>query len=191
MPANTSRSAAHLATTILFVLLVGGCAGQSEESTAESQATSSTVAPTTTTVAPTPAKQLADDDWLLEVTRLRRTMEKAFGGTTVYMTRDKMTSFANALGTCSRELARIGTPSDRLQPVHVMVKKACRTSDKGAKCYATAASVSMADGGVVAGTPEEKTQREALECGGQAQGNSLNLLVEAEAKGEAIMAGAG
>lgn len=49
----------------------------------------------------------------------------------------------------------------------------------------------MADGGVVAGTPAERTQRKAIECGGEAQGNGLNLLAEAKAKGEEIKAEAG
>jgi hypothetical protein len=70
----------------------------------------------------------------------------------------------------------------------VVVKKACRTYDKGAKCWATAARVSMADGGVVADTPEEPIQSRAIECGGAAIGNRSNLLANAEAKGEEIKA---
>ena len=99
-----------------------------------------------------------------------------------------MTSYANTLRACSRELARIGSPSDRLQPVYVIVKKACRTFDSGAKCWATAARVSMADGGVIAGTPEERTQARAIECGGAAEGNGSNLLSDAETKGKEIKA---
>jgi hypothetical protein len=99
-----------------------------------------------------------------------------------------MTSYANTLRVCSRELTRIGSPTDRLQPVHVVVKKACRTYDKGAKCWATAARVSMADGGVVAGSPEEPIQSRAIDCGGAAIGNGSNLLADAEAKGEEIKA---
>jgi hypothetical protein len=190
MPASTSRSAARLAAAILLVVLVGGCTGQTGESTTASQATTttSTVAPTTSTVPPMTAEELA---WLKAVTTLRTKVEKAFSGTTVALTRAKMTSYAAALRTCSRELSRIGSPSDRLEPVYVIVKKACRTFDKGAKCFATAARVSMADGGVVVGTPAERTQRKALECGGAAQGNGFNLLVEAEAKGEEIKARTG
>jgi hypothetical protein len=106
----------------------------------------------------------------------------------VTLIRAKMMSYATTLRVCSRELARIGSPTDRLQPVHVVVKKACRTYDQGAKCWATAARVSMADGGVVAGTPEEKIQSRAIECGGAANGNGSNLLADAEAKGEEIKA---
>ena len=185
MPANRSRSAARRAVLVLVVLLVGGCGGQRNESTAGGQATTSTtVAPTTTTVPPMTTEELA---WLKAVTRLHKRMDKALQEN-VTLTRAKMTSYANTLRTCSRELTRIGSPTDRLQPVYVVVQKACRTYDKGAKCWATAASVSMADGGVVAGTPEERIQSRAIECGGAAVGNGSNLLGDAEAKGEEIKA---
>jgi hypothetical protein len=193
MPA-TRRSAVRLTVTVLLTLLVAGCGGNSATSTADAPTTSSvspttgTVAPTTSTVPPMTAQELA---WLKAVTRLHTTVQKAFSATTVYLTRAKMTSYAATLRSCSRTLARIGSPSDRLQPVYVLVKKACRTADKGAKCFTTAASVSMADGGVIAGTPEEKTQARALDCGTAAQGDSLNLLGDADAKGEEVKAKAG
>jgi hypothetical protein len=183
MPANHGRSTACLA--VLLVLLVAGCGGQSDQSTASGQSTTSTtVAPTTTTIPPLTAEELA---WLKAVTTLHKRMDKALQEN-VTLTRAKMTSYATTLRACSRALARIGSPTDRLQPVHVLVKKACRTYDKGAKCWATAASVSMADGGVVAGTPEERIQSRAIECGGAAVGNGSNLLGDAEAKGEDIKA---
>jgi hypothetical protein len=185
MPANHRRSAARLAVLVLLVLLVSGCGGQSNESTATGQSTTSTtVAPTTTTVPPMTTEELA---WLKAVTTLHKKMDKALQEN-VTLTRAKMTSYATTLRACSRELTRIGSPTDRLQPVHVVVKKACRTYDKGAKCWATAASVSMADGGVVAGSPEERIQSRAIECGGAAIGNGSNLLADAEAKGEEIKA---
>jgi hypothetical protein len=102
-----------------------------------------------------------------------------------------MVALGNALGACSRELRRIGSPSDRLQPVNTIVKKACRTFDKGAKCFATAARVSDASGAVVAGTPEERTQNRALDCGFAAAGNGSNLLSDAENKGAEIKLQAG
>jgi hypothetical protein len=186
MPANISRSAARVAVTVLLVLLVTGCAGQTNESTAASQATTSTtVAPTTTTVPPMTAQELT---WLKAVTTLHKKMDKVLQQSSVTLTRAKMTSYANTLRACSRELARIGSPTDRLEPVYGIVEKACRTYDKGAKCWATAASVSMADGGVLAGTPEERTQSRAIECGGAAVGNGSNLLGDAETKGEELKA---
>jgi hypothetical protein len=167
-------------------LTVCRSAGQTDEPTAAGQAaTSTTVAPTTTTVPPLTAEELA---WLKAVTRLRTKMEKVFQESSVALTRAKMTSYANTARACSRELARIGSPSDRLEPVYVIVKKACRTFDKGAKCWATAASVSMETGGVFPGTPEERTQSRAIDCGATAQGNGANLLNDAETEGKAIKA---
>jgi hypothetical protein len=171
------------------VLLVSGCAGQTDKSTTAAQSTTSTtVAPTTTTVPPMTAEELA---WLKAVTNLQKKIHKAFSATSVYLTRAKMTSYVTTLRSCSRELARIGSPSDRLQPVYVIVKKACRTFDKGAKCYATAISVSDAGGGVSGGTTNSRTFERSIGCAGEAQGDGINLLTDAEAKGEEIKAKAG
>jgi hypothetical protein len=90
---------------------------------------STTVAPTTSTVPPLMAEELA---WLKAVTTLHERMDKALQQNDT-LTRAKMTSYATTLRTCSRELTRIGSPTDRLQPVHVIVK-VCRTYDKGANC---------------------------------------------------------
>lgn len=192
MPANTSRSTARLAVLVLLILLVGGCGGKKATSTAASQpsatTTATTVAPTTTTVPPLTAKEVA---WLNAIPKLHKKIDKPFTASNLNMTRAKMVELGNALGACSRELRRIGSPSARLQPVYVIVKKACRTYDKGAQCFATAARVSDASGAVVAGTPEERTQQQAMDCGFAAQGNGGNLLDEAEAKGEDIKAEVG
>jgi hypothetical protein len=193
MPTNTIRSAARLAATVLLVLLVSGCADKTASTTTTSPAvskpaTTSAVAPTTTTVPPMTAGELA---WLKAVTTLHKTIDKAFMETgPVYLTRAKMRSYANTLRSCSRELARIGSPSDRLQPVHVMVKQACQTFDKGAKCWDAAIRVSDASGGV-SGTANERTFNRAIQCGYETQGNGSNLLGNAEAKGEEIRAKVG
>jgi len=189
MPASTSRSAARLAVPILLVLLVGGCADQTATSTAASTATTptTTVAPTTTTVGST---TLTEGAWLKAVTNLHTQLDKPFTGS-INMTRAKMIELENTMRACSRELARIGSPSNRLQPVYVIVKKACRSYDKGAQCFATAARFSDASGGVVVGTPEERTQKQAMDCGFAAHGDGGNLLADAEVKGEEIKAKAG
>jgi len=69
-----------------------------------------------------------------------------------------------------------------------LVQKACRTYDKGARCFAKAASVSDAAGATIAGTPQARTQRRSLSCAFAAQGNGSNVLGEAEAKAAAIKA---
>ena len=188
MPAGTRRSAARLTVTVLVVLLVGGCGGKTATSTAATQrstTTATTVAPTTTTVPPMTAKEVA---WLNAIRKLHKKIDKPFLPSKLNMTRSKMVELGNALGACSRELRRIGSPSDRLQPVNVAVKKACRTYDKGAQCFATAARVSDASGAVLAGSPEERTQQRAMDCGFAAQGNGGTLLDEAEAKAAVIEA---
>ncbi|MGH8880994.1 MAG: hypothetical protein ACRD0P_27175, partial [Stackebrandtia sp.] len=88
---------------------------------------------------------------------------------------------------CSPELARIGSPTERLQPVYAIVAEACARYDEGAKCFDTAASVSDRSGAVVAGTPEEQTHASALDCGFAAQGDGGNLLTKAEASGDEIV----
>jgi hypothetical protein len=184
MPASTRRSAARLVAMVLLVVLIGGCAGQTDESTAAGQSTTSTTVAPTTTVPPMTAEELA---WLKAVTRLHKKIDKVFTATgNVFLTRAKMTEYMNTLRSCSRELARIGSPGDRLQPVYVLVKKACRTFDKGAKCFATAISVSDTGGGVT--EANLRTFERSTDCAHEAQGNGSNLLADAEAKGEEIKA---
>jgi hypothetical protein len=188
MPASTRRSAACLAATILLVLLVSGCAGQTEESTTAAQATTTatTVAPTTT-VPPMTAEELA---WLKAVTSMHKKIDKVFMKEgSVYITRAVLTSYANLLRSCGRTLARIGSSSDRLKPVYVLVTKACRTFEKGAKCFDKAISVSDASGGVT--TANLRTFERSNDCGHAAAGNGSNLLTDAETKGAAIEARAG
>jgi hypothetical protein len=187
MPASTHRSAVRMVAMVVLVALVGGCAGQGDESTTAGQSTSTTVAPTTTTVAPMTAEELA---WLKAVTRQRKKINKVFSATgAVYLTRAKMTQYMNALRSGSRELARFGSPSDRLQPVYVLVKKARRSYDKGASCWAKAISVSDLSGAVT--EANLRTFDRSIACGHDTQGNGSNLLVDAEEKGKAISAKAG
>ena len=188
MPASTRRSTACLTATILLVLLVGGCAGQPEESTAAgqtttstvAQATTSTVAPTTTTVPPLTAKELA---WLKALPRLDAKVSKAMQGR-LDLTIAKMRSLAEAYRSCTRQLRRMGVPSDRLQPVYVFAKKGCREYDKGARCWDTAARL----GYTSVGSAEERKSRQAIDCAFYAGSRGTHLLVDALNKGEEIKA---
>jgi len=189
MPATTRHSAARLAVAFLLAMLVGGCAGNSAKSTAAPQtSTTSTTAAPTATASPMTTEELA---WLKAISKLHETIDKPFNVSNLNMTRAKMVELGNVFRACSRELARIGPPSDRLQPVYVSVQKACRIYDKGAKCFATAARVSDVSGAVVAGSPEERTQKQAMDCGLAAQGDGGNQLADAEAQGEDIRAAVG
>lgn len=193
MDPSTGRSARRLAVPVLVVLLVGGCSGQTATSTAASAtaasttaASTATVAPTTTTVPPLNAKELA---WLKALSDVRTKVEKSFeAGGSGLVTRAMMVESSHNLGAWSRQLRRMGSPSDRLQPAYTLVRKVIRTYDKGAKCFATAARAVSASGAVVGGTPEERIAKEALDCGGAALGDGTNLLYKADAKGEDLKA---
>jgi hypothetical protein len=166
------------------LLAAGGCAGhQAAPAPASARSTAaSTPAPTAT---PLTAAELA---WITAVTSLHHKVDKPFRASSMTMTRAKMTELGNALRTCHRELGRMGAPGTRLQPVYVMVTKACRALDRGARCFAKAASVSDAAGATVAGTPEARIQNRSLSCGFAAQGNGSNLLSGAEAQAATIKA---
>jgi hypothetical protein len=184
MDPSTSRSAARLAVPVLLALLVIGCADQ----TATSTAASTTAASITTVALPTtPPLDLA---WLKALSGVRTKVEKSFearGSGTV--TRAIMAESSNKLAAWSRQLRRMGAPSDRrLQPAYTLVRRVIRTYDKGAKCYATAAGAVSASGAVVGGTPEERIFREALDCAGAAEGNGTSLLYKADAKGKELKA---
>ena len=180
MPPSTRRSAARLVAMVLLVALVGGCAGQGDESTAAGQsATSTTVAPTTT-IAPMTAEELA---WLKAIPNVRKKIDKRLQ-TIRNLTTSGMLMLASSYRSCSRELARGGSPSDRLEPVYVLVKKACKEYDKGAACFTTAARIGIP----FAGSPEDRRRDKALDCGFAAQGKGIVLLADAENKGAVIKA---
>jgi hypothetical protein len=186
MPANRIRSAARL---VFLVLLVSGCGGETNESTAESQATTSTTAaPTTlaptTTAPPLTAKERA---WLKAIPRVSGKIEKTMGASTINVTPATMHAYANTLRSCRRELLVAGSTSDRLQPVYALVKKACAQYDKGARCFDKAATLNP----IGPGTPAARAQDQAIECGLDQAVKGLSLLADAENEGSKIQAAAG
>ena len=181
MSAISGPNAFRFGAAAVLAALASGCAGHTTTSSAPAPST----AASTPTTAPMTAAELA---WATAITNLHKKIDKPFSAGSINMTRAKMTGLGNTLRACSRELQTIGPPSTRLQPVYVLVQKACRTYDKGAQCFARAASVSDAAGATIAGTPQARTQRRSLSCGFAAQGNGSNLLGQAEAKAEAIKA---
>jgi len=166
------------------MLAAGGCAGhQAAPAPASARSTAAgTPAPTAT---PLTAAELA---WITALTNLHHKVDKPFGASSMTMTRAKMTELGNAQRACHRGLRRMGAPGTRLQPVYVMVTKACQALDRGARCFAKAASVSDAAGATVAGTVQARIQNRSLSCGFAAQGNGSNRLSDAEAKAAAIKA---
>jgi hypothetical protein len=103
------------------------------------------------------------------------------------MTPSAMGTLATKMRGCSRDLARPGAPTQRLQPVHRLAKGGCAQYDKAARCFATAASIGIP----IAGTSQERRLNQAIECGFAAPGKGSALLAEAEAKGFEIKETAG
>jgi len=136
VPAITSRRAAWLTLAVVVVgaVLVAGCGGGTATSTAASTPTSSTLAPTTTTIPQLSGEEVA---WLDGLTKLKETLQKKRdkigAAATTGLTRPLMVLLGKTLGGCSRELARLGAPSDRLQSVYALAKKACQQLGKAAQ----------------------------------------------------------
>jgi hypothetical protein len=181
MPATTRHSAARLAS-ILLVVVVAECGGQTDKPSTAA-ATTTTVAPTTTTLPPLTAEERA---WLKAIPTVSRKIEKRIESISD-LTPAGMARLANTFRSCTRELVRGGSPSERLQPVYVLVKKACKEYDKGAACFATAASVGIP----FAGSPGEPKQSKAIDCGFAAPGKAGLAIADAESKGAEIKAEAG
>jgi hypothetical protein len=182
MPATTRHVAVRLAAWLLLVLVVGACAGQTDKPSTAAVATTTTVAPTTT-LPPLTAEERA---WLKAIPTVSRKIEKRIEAISD-LTPAAMARLATTFRSCTRELVRGGPPSERLQPVYVLVKKACKEYDKGAACFATAASVGIP----FAGSPGERKQSKAIDCGFAAPGKAGLAIADAESKGAEIKAEAG
>lgn len=190
------RLSGCVVAAVALALLVAGCGGSpkpvaSPQPSASSPTTSGpTPTPTPTRTGPGPMTK-AELDWLAAVTKMHAKADAAFAAKRVVLTAAKMRSFSAALGECRRVLRAIGAPTARLGPVLTLVKKACALFDKGAKCYLTAAKVSDSSGAVEAGTPAERIQSQALDCGLAGYNDGTNALSDAEAEGERLKQEAG
>jgi hypothetical protein len=189
MPAVTSRRAARLTVAALCALLVTRC-GKKATSTAASTpstttlAATTTAAATTTTVGPMTGKELV---WLEAISRLHTKIDKVLTNSPSNLTSATMRAIANDLRGCTRELARLGPPTERLQPVYKLAKSGCAQYDKAANCFATAAAI----GAPIAGTAEERKFNQALDCGFHTPEKGSLLLAQAEGKGFEIKEKAG
>ena len=185
MSSTTGRSAIRLATLILLALLIGGC-GEDSASPTAAPATTPTTAPTTTPIPRLNAEELA---WLKGISAVRTKVENSFQAMgSGPVTRAIMLEHSRELAAWSRQLRRLGAPTDRLQPAYTIVRKVIRTYDKGAKCFATAAGGVSASGAVAASTPDIQIVAKAMDCAGAAHGNGTNLLYQADAEGDDLKA---
>jgi hypothetical protein len=191
MPATICRRGARLAVAAVVALLVAGCGGgDPSTSTAASTPSSSSLATTTAAAATTTtAGALSGEElvWLEGIRKLHTKADKILTDAPSNMTPSAMGTLATKMRSCSRELARLGTPTQRLRPVYTLAKRGCAQYDKAATCFATAASIGIP----IAGTVQERRLNQAIDCGFAAPGKGSALLAEAEIKGFEIKETAG
>jgi hypothetical protein len=192
MPATTSRPGLRLViAAAAMALLVIGCGGNDPASSTAASTSSPTTLATTTTAAATTttAGSLTGEElvWLEGIRKLHTKSDKVLSDAPSNMTPSALGTLATKMRGCSRELARLGAPTERLQPVHKLAKSGCAHYDKAATCFATAASIGIP----IAGTSQERRFNQALDCGFAAPGKGSLLLAEAEAKGFEIKETAG
>jgi len=177
-----TRRGSSITAVVVLALLASGCAGHKAPSAAANRHPTSSPSPTATPIT------AAEREWVTGIAHLQKKIDKPFTAQAMTMTRAKMTQLERAAGGCSPKLRRMGVPSSRLQSAYATAKKACRTYEKAARCFARAASVSGIDGGTFAGTPQERIQRRSLACGFAAQGNASNRFSDATAAAQYIEA---
>lgn len=119
--------------------------------------------------------------WLDAVKKLSESTNNVFVNAPTHITPNSLATLADQLRGCSRELARIGSPTNRLQPVHALVAQACTRYDQGAQCFTTAANIGIP----IAGSAADKKHTEAINCG-FASSESVTTLNDAINKGDEI-----
>ena len=177
MSTYSSRRVAHLAFAAALVLLVGGCGLQMTSSDP------SRPDATPTTAAPLTAEERA---WLEAIPKVHKQIGQTLEATP-NLTPTAMRKLARTLGSCTRKLLGASPLSERVEPVYALVKKACREYDKGAACFATAASLGI----TLAGSAENRKQSKAIECGFAAQERASIPIDSAETMSLGIQTAAG
>jgi hypothetical protein len=135
---------------VLLLVVLGGVGATSACSGAEGpggSAQTRAAVPGPSLVPPVTASlTAADEAWLDTVERLSPRMTAVLSDSPRAMTGATLQGLAGDLRACTRELARLGTPSPWLRPVRDLAREACREYDKGAACFADAAGVLSASG---------------------------------------------
>jgi hypothetical protein len=125
-------------------------------------------------------------EWLEGVGALHTTMDAVLNNAPQPITTDAMRGLAEQLADCTAALDRLGAPTSRLSPVRNLAQQGCDEYERAADCFTTAADLGV----VVAGSPEQRQQNEAIECGFAAPGEGSRLFAEAEIAGFDIGTGA-
>jgi hypothetical protein len=167
------RRSLGLATGALLVAVMAGCQQDSQPSSAPA-ATTSTVAPTTTEPPVTDAERA----WAAGVTKLRERMDQALVRSNLILTQAKLREFIGLGRSCAPRLARLGSPTERLEQAAASAARACRN-------YARAAAVYQRVVPLV-GTGSDKTG-DLLQAAFEYSNNGSNGLREAEFHAKAAL----
>ncbi len=143
-------------------------------------ATPTRTATPTPTATPSGGLSGAELAWLAGIPSFLGKVARAFesGGD---LTPGFLRGVATLFGSCRTGPGR-QPPSERLQPVHQMVLRACAEYDRGARCFRTAADIGVP----VAGSAAGRTLNRALDCGFEVQREGSRMLVDAMNRGEGI-----
>jgi hypothetical protein len=160
------RRSLRLATGALLVAVMVGCQQDSQPSSAPAS-TTSTVAPTTTTPPVTDAERA----WAAGVTKLRERMDQALVRSNLILTQAKLREFIQLGRSCAPRLARLGSPTERLEQAAASAARACRNYARAAALYQRVVPL--------VGTGSDKT-RDLLQDAFEYSGNGSNGLREAE-----------
>jgi hypothetical protein len=167
----------RFATAVALVLLAAACSGQ--ETTTNGSTPGPTVTATTASTTSAGPMTGAELVWLEGVGALHKTMDDVLQDSPSTLTSKAMHSLADQFAACTVALDKLGSPTDRLRPVHELARQGCTQYEKAGKCFATAASLGV----VVKGSAEDKKQTDAIGCGFSAPGDGSKLFADAEGKG--------
>jgi hypothetical protein len=160
------RRSLRLATGALLVAIMVGCQQDSQSSSAPAS-TTSTVAPTTTEPPVTDAERA----WAAGVAKLRQRLDRVFFQKEVVLTQAKLREFIRLGRSCAPRLARLGSPTERLEQAAASAARACRNYARAAALYQRVVPL--------VGTGSDKT-RDLLQDAFEYSGNGSNGLREAE-----------
>jgi hypothetical protein len=124
------RRSLRLATGALLVAIMAGCQQDSQPSSAPAS-TTSTVAPTTTEPPVTDAERA----WAAGVTKLRERMDQTLFESEVILTQAKLREYIQTGRSCAPRLARLGSPTERLEKAAATAARACRNYARAAALY--------------------------------------------------------
>ena len=104
----------------------------------------------------------AESAWLDRVENLTAKIEKVFDDIPTHLSPSALATAAKNLRGCNQDLARLGSPSQRLRAVQALMQKGCAQHDKGAQCFAAAARVGILFAGSAAARTLDKAVRTNL-----------------------------